>query len=173
MNQFEASWIRTKKITGWNKKAELADFLDIKPSSVSGAKKRGTFPIEWAYKIAKKYNSSTDWIIDGKDHGCINDIKPNEPFLKYENLRISEKLQKTAEILESETIYRTALAANIDAFHHAVAQDNQVRKNEKELAAQQKRIADLESRIVSLEKLLSSVSATPGDYQKKNKNNAA
>ena len=137
----------------------------------------GSLPrIDKVLQIARANNISVGSLIgDEKTSDSLPKKQAwiGEPVAKYETIRISEKLQKTAEILESKTIYRTALAANIDAFHHAVAQDNQVRKNEKELAAQQKRITDLESRIISLEKLLSSVSATPGDYQEKNKDNAA
>lgn len=65
-NQFEASWIRVKKLTGWEKNKELADFLGISGSSVSGTKSRGNFPLEWAYKIASDFGGSTDWIIDGR-----------------------------------------------------------------------------------------------------------
>ncbi|MDD2467734.1 MAG: S24 family peptidase [Desulfobulbus sp.] len=65
-NQFEESWERVEKLTGWKKHKELADFLGISGSSVSGTKSRGNFPLEWAYKIAADFGGSTDWIIDGK-----------------------------------------------------------------------------------------------------------
>lgn len=62
-NQFTESWDRVKEITGWRKDNELAKFLEISGSSVSGTKGRGNFPIEWAHKIALAYESSTDWIL--------------------------------------------------------------------------------------------------------------
>ncbi len=45
---------------------DLADFLDIKSSSVSGAKRRGVFPLEWAFKVAQGHNLSTDWLATGE-----------------------------------------------------------------------------------------------------------
>lgn len=64
---FDRSFDRVKKITGWKTQNDLADWLGIKQSSVSGAKKNNRFLLEWAYKIAKFYNSNTDWIMDGDE----------------------------------------------------------------------------------------------------------
>lgn len=64
-NQFEESWKRVKELTGWEKSKELADFLGISGSSVSGTKGRGNFPLEWAYKIAKAFKGSVEWILEG------------------------------------------------------------------------------------------------------------
>lgn len=64
-NQFEESWKRVKQLTGWEKSKELADFLGISGSSVSGTKGRGNFPLEWAYKIAKDFKGNIEWILDG------------------------------------------------------------------------------------------------------------
>lgn len=72
-NQFEDSWRRVKALTGWGKNKELADFLEISGSSVSGTKGRGNFPLEWAHKIAKEYNGSTDWILEGRGPMHIED----------------------------------------------------------------------------------------------------
>lgn len=64
---FEDVWGRVVILTGWESQTQLADFLGFSASSVSGAKKRGFFPIEWAYKIANKHNAFTDWLLTGKD----------------------------------------------------------------------------------------------------------
>lgn len=63
VSEFDECWERVRKITGWDKYSELASFLKISGSSVSGTKKRGNFPIEWAYKLATHYGGSTDWIM--------------------------------------------------------------------------------------------------------------
>jgi len=64
---FDEVWERLCRATGWRKLGEMADFLAIKSPSVSGAKSRGTFPIEWAFKIGQEFGLSTDWILTGKE----------------------------------------------------------------------------------------------------------
>ena len=63
---------RVRAVTGWERQHEIAAFLGIKASSVSGCKARDSFPVEWAFKIASAYNVSTDWLLTGegeKDRG--------------------------------------------------------------------------------------------------------
>lgn len=64
---FEDVWERIRSVTGWKKYGEFADFLEIKAASVSGAKKRGGMPIEWAFRVARDYNVSTDWLLTGEE----------------------------------------------------------------------------------------------------------
>lgn len=63
---FDASWERVKRLTGWSKYGELADFIGTTSQSVSGVKGRGSFPLEWAFKIAQAYDSTTDWTMTGE-----------------------------------------------------------------------------------------------------------
>jgi len=63
---FDDVWGRVKQVTGWNKYGELASFIGTTPQSISGVKGRGAFPLEWAFKIARLYNSSTDWLMTGE-----------------------------------------------------------------------------------------------------------
>ncbi|MBE0599376.1 MAG: helix-turn-helix domain-containing protein, partial [Desulfuromonadales bacterium] len=56
---FHVALDRVFQSTGWRKKCELADFLGIKSQSVSSAKNKGVFPIEWAFRIAQAFNVST------------------------------------------------------------------------------------------------------------------
>lgn len=95
-----------------------------------------------------------------------NREKTTKGIENHGEIRIAEKLTKTAEVLESDTIYRTALAANIDAFYHAVNQ-------EQVILDQQRRMANLEARMASLEKQLTSASVTPDDHHTQSKDNAA
>ncbi|WP_165352067.1 helix-turn-helix domain-containing protein [Solidesulfovibrio carbinolicus] len=66
---------------------------------------------------------------------------PAEAFLTapQEEFRMSDMLTKTAEVLESDTIYRTALASNINAFHQAV-------RSERTLARIEERMAEWEAK---------------------------
>lgn len=77
---FEPTWKLIMKVTNWTTYVQLADFLHIKPGSVSGAKKRGNIPIDWLYKISHHYKCSMDWLLTGEgpvytDHTAL----PGEP----------------------------------------------------------------------------------------------
>lgn len=63
---FTEVWNRVGLLTGWKNQSQLADFLGFSSASITGAKGRGFFPIEWAYKIARGYDSSTDWLLTGE-----------------------------------------------------------------------------------------------------------
>ena len=63
---FDDCWKRTRELTGWKTQTQLAEFLGIKTGPVSDAKRRRSFPLEWAFKIAQRYGATTDWIITGK-----------------------------------------------------------------------------------------------------------
>ncbi len=63
---FESTFERVKRVTGWKKQQELTDFLGISSSAITGPKKRNAFPLEWAFKIAQAFETSTDWILTGK-----------------------------------------------------------------------------------------------------------
>jgi ribosomal protein S15P/S13E len=74
--------------------------------------------------------------------------EPEEPYRNIQTVKISDPLiQKTAAILESSTVYATALKSNIEAFHHAMTCEEQ-------LAVASKRIDDLEEHVKQIEKRL-------------------
>lgn len=55
---FEAAGCRTQ--------AELADFLGIRQSSISDAKKRGSIPPDWLLTLWRKRGINPEWILTGK-----------------------------------------------------------------------------------------------------------
>lgn len=55
---FEAAECRTQ--------AELADFLGIRQSSISDAKRRGSVPAEWLLVLWRKKRVNPDWILTGQ-----------------------------------------------------------------------------------------------------------
>lgn len=62
---FDVVWERIKKVTGWKNYGQLAEFLGIKASSVSGAKSRGYISLEWVFRVAQGFGVSTDWLATG------------------------------------------------------------------------------------------------------------
>lgn len=131
-SQFEESWKRVKELTGWEKNKELADFLGISGSSVSGTKGRGNFPIEWAYKIAKGYNGSVKWILEGRGpmrpDAHPNGAQPGPAAERpaaieddFDALGMAEGMGLLAKIYSSgDNIYIRAINANLLAFANTV-----------------------------------------------------
>jgi phage repressor protein C with HTH and peptisase S24 domain len=64
--KFNDVFKRIEEKTGLKTQAALADALGIKQGSVSSAKGKGSFPFEWAFKIAQGYGLNTDWLLTGK-----------------------------------------------------------------------------------------------------------
>ncbi|WP_459932172.1 hypothetical protein [Fundidesulfovibrio butyratiphilus] len=68
---------------------------------------------------------------------------------------MTDMVTMTVEVLESDTIYRTALASNIRAFHQAVRSERTLAKLEERVAileAREERWAQIEGRMADLEK---------------------
>lgn len=55
---FEAAECRTQ--------VELAEFLGIRQSSISDAKKRGVIPAEWLLTLWRKKGVNPDWVLTGE-----------------------------------------------------------------------------------------------------------
>ncbi len=77
---FEAAGCRTQ--------VELADFLGIRQSSISDAKRRESIPAEWIIKLIEKKHINPDWLLRGEQQ-------------KY--LMPSDTLQKTKTEVWFET----------------------------------------------------------------------
>ncbi|CCQ89418.1 hypothetical protein NITGR_1040036 [Nitrospina gracilis 3/211] len=64
---FTDAFNRIRLETDLQTQEELACFLGIRESSVSGAKKRGRFPTGWAEKVSRHYNLRYEWIMEGHE----------------------------------------------------------------------------------------------------------
>lgn len=113
----------------------------------------------FADALEKYLNVSSEWLMTGQGEMMVtknNHIAEcNAVYQQNSNnppvVRISDPLiQKTAAILESQTVYSTALKSNIEAFHYAMT-------CEEKLAASNKRIDDLEEHIKMIEKRLPAI----------------
>lgn len=82
---FDDVWDRLKKAANFKRQAELAEALQITSSSVSGAKQRGLFPLEWAYRLALSHQISLDYILWGETavappHGVSAPMQQAQPY---------------------------------------------------------------------------------------------
>ena len=89
---------------------ELADFLGIRQSSISDAKKRQAIPAEWLVKLLRLKGISPEWIMTGlgpKRLGPANDEEPTHVIYLTER---RPPVECTAQELVNELV-RRALAA--------------------------------------------------------------
>ncbi len=67
--EFEGAMDRLRQVSGCSTQVQLADFLGIRQSSISDAKRRCSIPAEWLLRVWRKTRISPDWIMYGKDSG--------------------------------------------------------------------------------------------------------
>ncbi|MDX9785483.1 MAG: helix-turn-helix transcriptional regulator [Desulfobacterales bacterium] len=144
-------------------------------------------------KISKALRCTTDWLLIGegdpngpvtKEIGneidCVTKQKQAEPVEKQarihnaEDFKITDMVTKTMEILESETIFRTALASNINAFHQALkfeagqkARDDRMAEMERRMDSQDRRQGELEAANTELRKENGKLKEELGDLQQR------
>ena len=107
---------------------DIAILYNISQQNLNGYIDRGTF-IKLVEAELYKRKININWIKTGQ--GEMNEIQSSmitESQAPYpQTVKISDPLiQKTAAILESPTIFSTALKSNIEAFHHALICEQQL-----------------------------------------------
>ena len=66
-------WSRVKDKTNIKNLVQLAEFTDTSQPTVSRKKKEDSFPVEWAFKIARAFDLNTDWIMTGEEPKRLGD----------------------------------------------------------------------------------------------------
>lgn len=98
--KFETVWARVKKNTDISTQVELAETVGVKQGAVSARKTQDIWPEEWAYRIAKKYNFLTEWILTGKGQKRL-EIEGNEPLI-LKNRILQQADEWLTEVLDDE-----------------------------------------------------------------------
>lgn len=75
---FDSIWQRIASETDLQKPGQLADIVGTTRQYVSRKKKENSFPIEWAYKVAKHYGLLTEWVFSGEGPKRIPEDKKYE-----------------------------------------------------------------------------------------------
>jgi hypothetical protein len=65
-NEFDDILARMRQACGVNSDKKLSQFLDVKYSSITTARKRGAIPSAWYLKISEKFGVSMDWLHSGE-----------------------------------------------------------------------------------------------------------
>jgi hypothetical protein len=153
-NQFDQVFERMIDAVGGKRAADLAGALGISQASVSGAKRRNNIPDSWYLIIADKYGVSSDWLRTGEgekrraasvvlptgagkslagivaattamaEMQAASDASLIDP--SSQNPNIADLVAKTIEVLQSKTVFQTALESNIEAFHHAIVLESKI-----------------------------------------------
>ena len=164
-NNFLEQWERLLHAAGVSGSSQLARFLGISPQGVASAKAKKRIPLKWLRKIQQTKEIHQNWILTGESGAGINkrldqegipaEKKPpplqdeNEKDSRIEvparNYKISELVQKTIEVLESETICKTALTSNIEAFHEYVVAQKHIEQMQTEIDSQKAQLKKFES----------------------------
>ncbi len=153
---------------------ERRDFLGmtqgdiVKKSGISLASiqsyERGNIPKgDYLLILSDLLDCSIDWLLKGTEaRESASPAAQPEPQAApastpqpEEDFKMSDMITKTVEVLESDTIYRTALASNINAFHQAVRSERllaQLVVRMEAMEAKLDRMAEIEARMTELEK---------------------
>lgn len=142
--------------------ADFASRAGINVNTLRNYERGDSLPnLEVAASICRHFGVHTDWLILGEGPMHRDEATPEAPQIVpapqpvEEEWKMSDMLTKTAEVLESDTIYRTALASNINAFHQAVRSERLLAKLEERMAtmeAKLERMGLLEERMADLER---------------------
>jgi len=161
------------KAANLSKQEELADLLGIKPQSISSNIAKGKIPDGWFAIIQEKFGVTKDELLETPSEKLVRTYGRNpvtssvspawRSELKEKPLPIENDLTKefdapemvkmTMQVLASDTVYRSALASNIRAFHQAV-------NMEKEMQSVNEKLARMEERMARMEELLLSFGAS-------------
>lgn len=131
---------RLMNTLGYATKKELAKALKISASDLNNRQKSGSLK-KLLIDHAIHNNVNVDWLLTGGGHVKNKDNAIAEPESEYKSaaarrvtdnipLKISDIVQKTIYILESNTIHKYAIAQAIDACYQSVCADKRLREQE-------------------------------------------
>ena len=142
------------------KSKEIANKIGISQGSFSDLERGKTDPsAETILKIIRNTDINIYWLLtgegnkiwEGKREGNLEFRESQEKYIPGE---LPGWFKKVKKILESDSDYSRALDANINAFHRAIA-------SEEDLRAMKERVDYLEARVATLEGLIKNQNQTP------------
>jgi len=167
---------RLRNFLGLNDDAKVARALNMTPKALGSHRTRGSVPLKQLVPFCKEHEVSLDWLLTGEgpmhrgelaalrksadsaDPGVVTEFPPGgkrgipgEPAEDDRTGRISGMLTKTAEILESQTIYRTALASNINTFHQALDTETKLEQLARDNLDLRNQLSEIKERLAAVE----------------------
>lgn len=145
-NSFDEIFGRLKLVFGVETDTDFARCMGFKQGSVSGAKQKKAIPPAWITEVALSKGVSADWLLTGEGammrgegQGKLDEMaqQPGQMIRQgtsdaslidptTQKTNIADLVAKTIEVLQSKTVFQTALESNIEAFHHAIVLERKI-----------------------------------------------
>ena len=131
MFSFDDILSRVKQLLGTDSDKDVAASINMRPNTFHMRKKNNSIPLIEFVTLADSKKVNMEWLIYGSGP-IYNEETPTPekhatPIVGPAQGKITDLITKTIEILESNTVYSTALSANIDAFHEATRTEKKLR----------------------------------------------
>jgi transcriptional regulator with XRE-family HTH domain len=150
---------RLKKARGRVPQKEFAESLGIHLNTYRNYESGERSPdADFLGSVCSVYKVSPAWLLTGIGSMMV---ESGEEKKEGETFKISEMVEATVRILESETVYRSALASNIRAFDKAVQMEGKMQGIEEEMRKMRQEAAERDAaaaeRMDRMEKLILSL----------------
>lgn len=98
---------RVFQTAGCRTQQQLAEFLDIRQSAITDAKRRGAIPADWLLKLLRIQGVNPDWILTGEGVHYLRSAESEEPVFSTERvIEIRPPEQCSAQELINELVRR-------------------------------------------------------------------
>lgn len=104
---FDERLVRIQQVTGCRTQMQLAEYIGVRQSSISDAKRRGSIPGEWLLTIWRATGTNPDWILHGDDEPRFANVshKYGEPLNVTElRQRIEKEIRDELDNLHAEDL---------------------------------------------------------------------
>lgn len=144
---------RLKTLRGGLSQEEFSQHIGFNKNTIGNYERGERTPdVVFLKTICEKLNVSPDWLLwgqgpmrRGETAPAAASPAPAQAPPPEEDFKMVDMVTKTVEVLESDTIYRTALASNINAFHQAVRSERTLVRLEERMEQLEKRMEELAS----------------------------
>jgi hypothetical protein len=141
---------RIKEVEKIHSDVAVAQTLDISKENLSNYKTKGRIPYKAISNYCLQKGIKVDYIMNGTTpiHENQSHIVA-EPQAAYDTQQatIPNLIQKTIIILESKSVYSSALKNNIEAFHYAITCHEDLMVANKRIDNLEEQIKDIKTRL--------------------------
>lgn len=92
MNNFDEIMKRLKNEVGIKNAYQLSKIIDVPQPTISRKKKKNLFEANWAYKLSKKFNLLTEWIMTGEGPKSLSLINKEN---RIKNNQLNDNIEST------------------------------------------------------------------------------
>ncbi len=119
---FDAQYRRVFEAAECKTQVELADFLEIRQSSISDARRRQSIPAEWRVKLFAKKRINPEWVLCGAGGKYLmpTDAEQSKPHV-VRVMEIRPPQECSAQELFNELVRRALQEPNLAEIQQEVA----------------------------------------------------